>query len=154
MPLSWSGCPDSTDRDYTALKLDRTASTVEIDDRKRATLAAFRRNEHKLSEAAPVLTDEQLAYLRVIRDHPGLPATKRDRLAGISLRKGSRLRQRLKASGLIEEFLANPGGQGRACTDIRVTPKAETNLGNIPISLGRWQMTGLDDEIRMLAGEN
>ena len=26
-------------------------------------------------------------------------------------------------------------------------------IGGIPISLGRWQMTGLDDEIRMLLSE-
>jgi uncharacterized protein (DUF885 family) len=26
-------------------------------------------------------------------------------------------------------------------------------IGGIPISLGRWQMTGLDDEIKMLLGE-
>ncbi|MEE8585537.1 MAG: hypothetical protein V3T83_11865 [Acidobacteriota bacterium] len=28
------------------------------------------------------------------------------------------------------------------------------SIGNIPISLGRWQMTGLDDEIKMLSGQD
>ncbi len=28
------------------------------------------------------------------------------------------------------------------------------SIGNIPIALGRWQMTGLDDEIKMLLGED
>ncbi|MDA2913908.1 hypothetical protein MYX77_08130 [Acidobacteriia bacterium AH_259_A11_L15] len=115
--------------DLTEFKFARLASVAEIEDRKRETLASLRCEEPKQSNSTSGLSRELLSYLNIIRDNPGMQATKRDQLVGISLRKGSRLRKQLQELGLIEEIQANPGRRGQAFVDVRLTPKGEALLG-------------------------
>lgn len=111
--------------DFTAFKFSTVASAADIEDRKCAALASLHPQESKQAISGPTITEELLSYLKIISDHPGIQATKRDRLAGFSLRKGSHLRKQLLKLGLIEEFQANPGGRGRAFTDVRLTEKGQ-----------------------------
>jgi len=115
--------------DFTAFKFSRLAGPADIEDRRRAAVASLHPQESKQAIYGPTITEELLSYLKIISDHPGIQATKRDRLAGFSLRKGSHLRKQLLKLGLIEEFQANPGGRGQAFVEVRLTPKAQALLG-------------------------
>jgi hypothetical protein len=103
----------------------RVASEADLRDRCHATLGgcietALPDRPEKRQEPlrlAPAL----LEYLRLLLASPGRPATARDNLAGISAATGSRRRTELLKLGLIEEFVASPGGRGAAFKDIRLT---------------------------------
>ena len=48
------------------------------------------------------LSDEELAFLRVIRDHPSSPVSSLYQKAGLSPRKGNALKKRLEDEGIVE----------------------------------------------------
>ena len=57
-----------------------------------------------------------------------MSSTHRDRAYEIPGAKGTRLRQRLKDLGLIQEFDVNPGGHGRKFKGFRLTEDGENIL--------------------------
>ena len=112
------------------IKFLRTATEAEIEDRKRASLEILGELEAKVhppGSPAPRLTPELISYLRLIADNPGIPATKRDKSAGISAKKGFTTRQQLKALGLIQEF-GSVGEKGRKAVEVRLTDRGKTFL--------------------------
>ena len=112
----------------------RIASEDEVTSRRRLTLQQlglrWRDSDANPTPMADAAVDPQLiAYLRFIKQHPGLPATKRDLLCGYKGKAaGHRLRARLKQLHFIEEYQVNPGGLGSSFTDVRLTASGERAL--------------------------
>ncbi len=109
----------------TEFRFSRIAHEAELADRRQASVAGLReaevhapRRRQEPARVAPVL----LEYLRLVLATPGVSATERDATASYSAATGSRRRASLLKLGLVEEFVANPGGQGAAFKDIRLTP--------------------------------
>jgi hypothetical protein len=110
-------------------RFNAIANDGELYDRRQASLAGLR----ELKTVAPVakpqtVAPELLTYLLLIQAHPHMPATQRDKLAGIPMARGSRLRARLLELGFAEELMANPGTHGSAYKDLRVTQAGLTAL--------------------------
>jgi hypothetical protein len=118
------------------LRFDRFAGQGELENCRRATLEAL---DEAMAPARPeasptaertsvALSADLRAYLKLLFDRVGIPATKRDAEAGIPAAKGSRYRAKLKALGLVEEFQVNPGHHGGSFKDFRLTEKGRKAL--------------------------
>ena len=118
--------------DYRAFRFDVTAADASLRKRRHLTseflLAGVA--QHKTDVVEPTIEPRALEYLSLVQRHPGMPATSRDGLIGISLKRGSHLRRTLRDAGLLEEFHVSPGVRGKNYKDVRLTPEGLKMLEN------------------------
>ena len=113
--------------DARELRFTYFATEAELRQRKEETLSDLVCEEPE-EYASPQIPPDLANYLRGIHENPGLAATKRDSLLGISISQGSKMRTRLLERGLIYEELVNPGVQGRNFKDFRLTHEGLVTL--------------------------
>lgn len=111
------------------------AGTEEIRARRRASAAAFSRENvapaevpdpgPSKNERGLMLSARHWRYLRLIDVQPGVPATIRDRRAGIPLKNGHVLRRALREQGLIEQTHVSPGARGSNYVEVRLPPAGQ-----------------------------
>lgn len=110
--------------DFTTFKFMRFATEEELQERKDATLGLLSKRDRKRS-VMPFVSAELISYLKLIRNTPNLPATQRDRLHEIKLKKGVTLRASLFAAGLVQEFSVSTGTHGKNFKSFRLTEKGK-----------------------------
>ena len=113
--------------DARQLRFTYFATDAELRQRKEETLADLVCEEPE-EHASPQISPDLVNYLRGIHENPGLAATKRDSLLGISISRGSKMRTRLLECDLIYDELVNPGERGRSFKDCRLTKEGLSTL--------------------------
>jgi hypothetical protein len=110
----------------TEIKFDRIAGMEEIEQRKRQSSAELLREEQARYEPAiqklrkKEIDAKLLAYLRLIKENPGMAATERDKKFNVLPKYGSAYRKQLKESGMIEETNITDA-RGKYFKEIRIT---------------------------------
>lgn len=74
------------------------------------------------------LSEAEARFLRAIVNHPALSSSQYPRLAGVSLRRGLRIREDLAARGYIRTHQVNRAGRGRDARVLEITDAGRAAL--------------------------
>jgi hypothetical protein len=114
---------------YSQFKFKRTATAAQLQEREEETAQHLAVREPEVvydpnDQPREVDISERLVeYMRAILKHDRMPVSYRDELLGISAGTGHRIRALLKKEGLVREYQAACGTQGRNFKDLRLTDK-------------------------------
>lgn len=115
------------------IKFDRIAGKAELEQRKRQSIAELLHEEHAHHEPMQQKTRTKnldpklIAYLKLIKENPGIPATERDKKFGVLPKYGTTYRKQLLEAGLIEEVRV-VSSNGKYFKDVRLTPAGQDLL--------------------------
>lgn len=103
----------------------------------RAKVIPSRKPEKAQTEEVQTSQDEKPLeewekFLRYIKDHPDHNVSSTYKSYGISGRKGTRLKEQLKGSGLIKEVKVGTNQRGRSSLRLELTEKGYAYIGEAP----------------------